>query len=106
MFPQLHPASKRQGRSTWLSVALHLALLVALVYPRSALFLAPHSVQRGEPGGAVTPLYFGHQPSANAAERSQQKQASHHPMAQKSRLTWTQARRAQAQYKPEPETPP
>lgn len=58
MFSQCSPGNRRQRSLTWSSVALHLLLLVALVFPRSPMFIAPSSVQRGDRTGSVMPIYF------------------------------------------------
>jgi TonB family protein len=88
-------------------VAVHLLLLGWLVFPRSAVFLTPVSVQRGERGSSLTPIYFDSQFGKDTATASALARTKHspHPRAASSHLTWQRVHKAQEAYRRDsPET--
>lgn len=59
MFPPLKSGADHRQRSlAFLSVTVHLLLLLSLIWPRRAIFVAPSSIQQGEQGTSSTPIYF------------------------------------------------
>jgi TonB family protein len=87
MFAELKPARRSQPYAA--SVALHVLLLVGLLWKPAPQFLAPAFVLRGQEGVVVTRLYW-----PTDLSRSEQANAFRHSSRQKeqrvakSRLTW------------------
>jgi TonB family protein len=99
MFSKLNAsAQRRPDPAPWSSVVVHLLLLAWLVFPRSAAFLAPVSVQRGERGGSLTPIYFDSQFGKDSASTSGQAKRSPNSNPAASHLTWQKDRNARAEY--------
>jgi hypothetical protein len=58
MFGQINPGSWKQRRVVSVSLAVHIALLVWILFPPEPLLLNPYSVRIGRNGTAVTRLYW------------------------------------------------
>lgn len=102
MFSKLNAsAQRRPDPAPWSSVVVHLLLLGLLVFPRSAVFLTPVSVQRGERGGSLTPIYFDSQFGKDTASAPGRVRKSARPQAARSHITWQRDRNARAEYRPE-----
>lgn len=100
MFSKLHASAlRRPAPAPWSSVAVHLLLLGWLVFPRSAVFLTPVSVQRGERGSSLTPIYFDSQFGKDTASTSARAKRSPHPHSASSQLTWQRVHKAQEAYR-------
>jgi len=99
MFSNLNAsAPRRPAPVPWSSVFIHLFLLGWLVFPRSAVFLTPVSVQRGEQGSSLTPIYFDSQFGKDTASAPARTKRSPHPRAASSHITWQRDHRAQEAY--------
>jgi TonB family protein len=91
-------ATRRPDPAPWGSIVVHLLLLAWLVFPRSAAFLAPVSVQRGERGSSLTPIYFDSQFGKDTASAPGRAKLSSNSRPASSHLTWQRNRNAQKEY--------
>jgi TonB family protein len=85
MLLEVGSANARRNRmSIYVSVGIHLLLVILLLHGRSPVFVAPSSVVRGANGSEVTPLYWA---PDNAMSRSDQTKVTPEPSL-RNRLTW------------------
>jgi len=98
MFSTLNASSRqRPSLPGWASVAAHLLFLAWLVFPPRPIFIAPVSIQRGDNGSSLTPIYFDSQFSEQAAASPQPAKASRRARAASSHMTFAAKQKAAAQ---------